>query len=220
MDEACGIKSPRDAGLDTVRTIEGMHRGEVDVFIGMGGNFATATPDRNYTFEALRRTQLTAHVSTKLNRSHLVHGKEALILPCLGRTERDDQAAGPQQVTVEDSMSMVHLSVGKKEPASPHLKSELAVIAGIARATMPNSKTPWEAYIGNYDLIRDKMGEAISGFEDFNYRVRKPLGFRLKQNARELNFVTDTNKANFSSPPLPKCGATTRKVNAGHHAFT
>jgi len=203
MDDACGIKSPREHGFDTVRTIQAMHRGEIDVFVGMGGNFATATPDRDFTFEALRCCKLTAHVSTKLNRSHLVHGKEALILPCLGRTERDEQACGPQQVTVEDSMSMVHLSVGKKTPASPHLKSELAIIAGIARATMPNSKTPWETWIGNYDLIRDKMADAITGFEDFNYRVRKPLGFRLRQDARELTFLTDTRKANFSAAPLP-----------------
>jgi molybdopterin-dependent oxidoreductase alpha subunit len=202
MDDACGITSPRKPGLDTVQSLKAMHNGDIDVFIGMGGNFATATPDRFFTFDALRRCKLTAHVSTKLNRSHLVHGKEALILPCLGRTERDEQAAGPQQVTVEDSMSMVHLSVGKKTPASPYLKSELAIIAGIARATMPDSKTPWESWVGNYDLIRDKMGEAIAGFEDFNHKVRQPLGFRLRQEARELNFVTDTMRANFSVAPL------------------
>jgi molybdopterin-dependent oxidoreductase alpha subunit len=203
MDDATGIKSPREFGLDTVQTLKEMHKGNIDVFVGMGGNFATATPDRNFTFEALRRCKLTVHVSTKLNRSHLVHGKEALILPCLGRTEKDEQACGPQQVTVEDSMSMVHLSVGKKIPASPHLKSELAIIAGIARATMPDSKVPWETWVGNYDLIRDKMGEAIAGFEDFNNKVREHLGFRLRQDARELNFLTDTCKANFSSAPLP-----------------
>ncbi len=203
MDAACGITSPREHGLDTVRTIQGMASGAVKVFVGMGGNFASATPDRDLTYAGLRKCDLTVQVSTKLNRSHLVHGKDALILPCLGRTEIDMQKGGPQQVTVEDSMSMVHLSKGMKDPASPHLRSELAIIAGMARAAMPASITPWETYIANYDLIRDKMGEAIAGFEDFNERVRKPLGFRLKQAARELTFVTATNRANFSAVELP-----------------
>lgn len=202
MDKACGITSPREHGLDTVRTIEAMYEGRVKVFIGMGGNFASATPDTEKTFEAMRRCPLTVHVSTKLNRSHVIHGKDALILPCLGRTENDEQASGPQQITVEDSMSMVHLSRGTRRPASDKLRSECAIIAGIARATMPASKTPWEEYVGNYDLIRDKMAEAIDGFENFNKRVREPLGFRLAQPARELNFLTDTGKANFSAVPL------------------
>ncbi|HEV8071692.1 MAG TPA: FdhF/YdeP family oxidoreductase [Planctomycetaceae bacterium] len=203
LDAACGITSPRAHGLDTVRTIKAMHRGDVKVFVGMGGNFAMATPDRNLTFEALRRCELTVHVNTKLNRSHLIHGRQALILPCLGRTERDIQRAGLQQVTVEDSMSMVHLSKGMKEPASPQLRSEPAVIAGIALATLPESRTPWEEYIADYDRIRDKMAEAIDGFEDFNRRVCQPLGFRLKQPARELVFKTETSCANFSAAPLP-----------------
>lgn len=202
MDAACGIKSPREHGLDTVRTIEGMYNGEVKVFFGMGGNFASATPDRDRTYEALRRCQLTVQVSTKLNRSHLVHGTDALILPCLGRTEKDLQKGGLQQVTVEDSMSMVHLSSGMNEPASPELRSELAIIAGIAKASLPDSVTPWDEYLGSYDLIRDKMGEAISGFEDFNKRVRQPLGFRLEQKARKLDFDTSTGKANFSAVAL------------------
>jgi molybdopterin-dependent oxidoreductase alpha subunit len=203
MDDACNIKSPREFGLDTVRTIEGMHKGTVKFFLGMGGNFAIATPDTKMTFEALRRCNFTAHVSTKLNRSHLVHGVEALILPCLGRTEIDMQKGGEQSVTVEDSMSQVHLSKGMNLPASPHLLSELAIIAGIARATMTDSRTPWEEWVGNYDLIRDKMGEAISGFEDFNRRVREKHGFRLKQHARELVFDTPSGKANFSLAALP-----------------
>ncbi len=202
MDAACGIVSPREKGLDTVQTIEAMHSGAVDFFFGMGGNFAMATPDREYTFEALRRCKLTAHVATKLNRSHLVVGKQALILPCLGRTEQDLQKGGYQSITVEDSMSEVHLSKGMNKPASPHLLSELAILSGIARATMPNSRTPWEEYVGDYDKLRDKMGEAIAGFEDFNNRVRQPLGFRLQQDARQLKFNTPTGKANFSSAPL------------------
>jgi molybdopterin-dependent oxidoreductase alpha subunit len=202
MDRACNITSPRARGFDTVATIEAMNKGDVEVFVGMGGNFAAATPDRDRTFAGLRKCKLTVHVSTKLNRSHLVHGKDALILPCLGRTEKDVQAGGLQQVTVEDSMSMVHLSVGMNEPASPHLMSELAIIAGMAKSTLPGTKTPWDQYVANYDLVRDKMAEAIAGFEDFNKRVRQPLGFRLQQDARELRFRTDTECANFSSAQL------------------
>jgi molybdopterin-dependent oxidoreductase alpha subunit len=202
LDAACGITSPREHGLDTVGTLKAMHQGEVRVFIGMGGNFAVATPDTIFAFAALRRCALTAHVSTKLNRSHLVHGREALILPCLGRTEKDQQRSGLQGITVEDSMSMVHLSIGMRAPASAQLRSELAIIAGIARATLTDSRTPWEEYVANYDRIRDKMGEAIAGFEEFNRRVRQPLGFRLRQPARELVFLTDSGRANFSATAL------------------
>ncbi len=203
LDAACGITSPRAYGLDTVHTIQAMHRADVKVFLGMGGNFALATPDTAFTFAALRRCELTAHVSTKLNRSHLVHGREALILPCLGRSEKDYQRSGLQQITVEDSMSMVHLSVGMNDPASAELRSEPAILAGIARATLPNSHTPWEEYVADYDRIRDKMGAAIAGFEDCNRRVRQPLGFRLPQPARERVFLTDTGRANLSAAPLP-----------------
>ncbi len=202
LDKACGITSPRAHGLDTVRVIPAMMRGEVKVFVGMGGNFALAAPDTAYTFPALQNCDLTVQVSTKLNRSHIVHGRDALILPCLGRTEKDHGKKGPQGITVEDSMSMVHLSFGMKEARSPHLRSEVAIIAGMAAASLPGTKTPWADYAGDYDLIRDKMAEAIDGLEDFNRRVRQPLGFRLKQPARELVFLTDTGKANFSAAPL------------------
>jgi molybdopterin-dependent oxidoreductase alpha subunit len=202
MDKACGITSPRARGLDTVRVIPAMMRREVTVFVGMGGNFVRAAPDTAYTFAALRNCDLTVQVSTKLNRSHLVHGRDALVLPCLGRTERDHGKNGLQGVTVEDSMSMVHLSFGMKEPRSPHLRSEVAIIAGMAAASLPETKTPWADYAGDYDVIRDKMAEAIDGFEDFNRRVRQPLGFRLNQPARERVFLTDTGLANFSAAPL------------------
>lgn len=204
LDQACGIKSPRARGLDTVRVIPAMMRGDVKVFVGMGGNFALAAPDPAYTFPALRKCDLTIHVSTKLNRSHLVHGREALILPCLGRTEKDHGRRGLQGITVEDSMSMVHLSYGMKEPGSPHLRSESAIIAGLARAALPGTATPWEDYAADYNKVRDKMAEAIEGFESFNQRVRQPLGFRLQQPARELVFQTDTARANFSVAPLAK----------------
>lgn len=199
----CGIDPPRAHGLDTVGTIEAMHQGRVRVFVGMGGNFALAAPDSAYTFEALRRCELTVHVSTKLNRSHLVHGRRALILPCLGRTERDEQRGGLQETSVEDSMSMVHLSRGMKKPASPQLLSEPAIIAGIARAALPNSATPWEYYVDDYDRIRDTMARVLDGFEDFNRRVRLPLGFRIRQPARELVFHTPTGRAEFSAAALP-----------------
>ena len=140
-----------------------MQRGEVKVFVGMGGNFALAAPDTPYTFEALRNCELTVQVSTKLNRSHLVHGRRALILPCLGRTEKDHQASGLQGITVEDSMSMVHISYGMKEPGSPQHRSECAIIAGMAQATLPESKTPWEGYVEDYDRIRDTMAQALDG---------------------------------------------------------
>ncbi len=211
LDKACGIKSPREHGLDTVRVIPAMMRGDIKVFVGMGGNFVRAVPDPAYTFPAVQNCDLTIQVSTKLNRSHLIHGRDALILPCLGRTEKDHGSKGLQGMTVEDSMSMVHLSYGMKNPCSPNLRSEPAIIAGIAQASLPNTSTPWAEYAGDYNQIRDKMADAIAGFECFNRRVRQPLGFRLKQPARELVFQTDTARANFSSVGLadvaPKPGA-------------
>ncbi|MFG2815979.1 FdhF/YdeP family oxidoreductase [Streptomyces sp. NPDC048410] len=202
LADVCEIDPPREHGLDTVNTIEAMHTGDVKVFVGMGGNFALAAPDSVYTFDALRKCELTVQVSTKLNRSHLVHGKQALILPCLGRTEKDEQLTGEQGTSVEDSMSMVHLSVGMKRPASKHLLSEPAIIAGMARAALPDSATPWEWYVEDYDRVRDTMAKALEGFEDFNRRVRLPLGFRIKQPARELVFRTSSERAEFSSAGL------------------
>jgi molybdopterin-dependent oxidoreductase alpha subunit len=204
LEQACGIQAPRASGLDTVSTLDAMHRGDVKVFIGMGGNFALAAPDTTYAAEALRTCDLTVHVSTKLNRSHLVHGKQALMLPCLARSEIDEQRTGVQSTTVEDSMSMVHMSVGMKQPASEHLRSEPAIIAGMAHATLPKSATPWHAYVDDYDRIRDTMARALDGFEAFNRRVRQPLGFRIVQPARELTFHTTTGMAEFSSQPLPE----------------
>ncbi|MFD6296495.1 FdhF/YdeP family oxidoreductase [Streptomyces sp. NPDC060235] len=203
LGEVCGIDPPREHGMDTVATIQAMRRGDVKVFVGMGGNFALAAPDTPYTYAALRTCDLTVQVSTKLNRSHLVHGRRALILPCLGRTEKDHQRGGLQSTSVEDSMSMVHLSVGMKRPASKHLLSEPAIIAGMARAALPDSATPWEWYIEDYDRIRDTMAQTLDGFEDCNRRVRLPLGFRIKQPARELVFLTPSGQAEFSTAPLP-----------------
>ncbi|MGW2708721.1 FdhF/YdeP family oxidoreductase [Streptomyces sp. NPDC001356] len=203
LQEVCGFAPPRAHGLDTVRTIEAMNSGRVKVFVGMGGNFALAAPDTAYTYSGLRNCDLTVQVSTKLNRSHLVHGRQALILPCLGRTEKDHQRGGLQSVSVEDAMSMVHLSKGMKRPASPELKSEPAIIAGMARAALPDSATPWEAYVDDYDRIRDTMAQVLEGFDDFNRRVRRPLGFRIHQPARERVFLTPSGRAEFSHAGLP-----------------
>ena len=199
LGEVCGFEPPREHGLGTVATIEAMHRGDIKVFVALGGNFALATPDHPYTFEALRNCELTVQVSTKLNRSHLVHGKRALILPCLGRTDRDRQASGEQGITVEDAMSMVHISFGLKEPDSPHLRSECAILAGMAQATLPDSSTPWQDYADNYDRIRDTMARALPGFEDFNRRARHPHGFRIAQPARARVFQTPSGRAEFSA---------------------
>ncbi len=220
---ACDITPPREPGLDVVGTIEAMHAGQVKVFLGMGGNFAVATPDTPYAFEALRRCDLTIQVSTKLNRSHLVHGRRALILPCLARSEQDIQRGGAQMVSVEDSMSMVHLSNGKREPASPHLRSEVAILGGLAQATLPETRTPWAGLVANYDLIRDRIAKALDGFEDFNRRARKPGGFRIRQLARERVFTTESGRAEFSTAPLvdvvPEAGHLSLSTMRSHDQF-
>jgi molybdopterin-dependent oxidoreductase alpha subunit len=203
LADVYGFEPPREHGLGTVATIEAMQSGDVKVFVALGGNFALACPDLPYTFDALRNCELTVQVSTKLNRSHVVHGKRALILPCLGRTEKDHQASGEQGVTVEDSMSMVHISYGMKEPGSPQLRSECGILAGMAQATLPNSTTPWQDYADDYDRIRDTMAQVLDGFEDFNTRARYPHGFRIAQPARERVFQTPSGRAEFSLAPLP-----------------
>jgi molybdopterin-dependent oxidoreductase alpha subunit len=193
-----GFEPPRAHGHNVVTALEAMARGQVRVFIGLGGNFAAAIPDWQLTQEAMRRLNLTVHVSTKLNRSHLVHGREALILPCLGRTEIDIQAGGPQSVTVEDSMSMVHASAGVRTPASEHLKSEPAIIAGMARATLgAGSKVDWEGLIGDYALIREDIEAVFPIFEAYNARIEEPGGFHLTSLARERIWATASGKANF-----------------------
>ena len=180
-----------------------MHDGKVKVFVSLGGNVALAAPDTPYTFEALRNCELTVHVATKLNRSHIVHGKQALILPCLARTDKDRQASGEQGVSVEDSMAMVHISYGMREPLSPDQRSECAILAGMAKATLRDSQTPWEWYAEDYDRIRDNASQVLDGFEDFNARVRQPHGFRITQAARQRGFSTESGRAEFSHAELP-----------------
>jgi molybdopterin-dependent oxidoreductase alpha subunit len=198
LERRFGFKPPRKHGHNVVTALEAMIRGEVKVFVAMGGNFAAAIPDLPRTQEALGNLDLTVHVSTKLNRSHLIHGRAALILPCLGRTEVDVQAGGPQSVTVEDSMSMVHASAGRNKPASEHLLSEPAIVAGIARATLGSrSVVDWERFISNYDRIRDAIEDVLPIFESYNARIRLPGGFHLVSTARERIWATPSGKANF-----------------------
>jgi molybdopterin-dependent oxidoreductase alpha subunit len=197
LDAAFGITSPRKPGLDTVGAIEAMRDGRAKVFVGMGGNFAAATPDTQVVEDAMSRCRLTVHISTKLNRSHLVRGERALVLPCLGRTELDLQATGLQSVSVEDSMSVVHLSTGINPPASSNLLSEPMIVARMAEATMPDTRVPWRWLVEDYDRVRAKIEQVIPGFEHFNVRVRLPGGFRLPNPAAARFWATDSGRANF-----------------------
>jgi molybdopterin-dependent oxidoreductase alpha subunit len=196
---------PREHGLDVVDTIRAMHDGRVRVLFCVGGNFLSASPDTEFTAAALRRCALTAHVATKLNRSHLVTGETALILPCLGRSEVDLQRSGEQFVTVEDSMGIISSSRGSLPPASPGLLSEPSIVAGLAKAVLgPATPADWDALAGNYDLIRDRIERVVPGFDDFNRRIRQGP-FYLPNAARdERLFHTATGKANFTVHGLPR----------------
>ena len=203
LETEFGIPVPRKHGLDTVDAIRAMRDGG-KVFIGMGGNFAAATPDSHATERALRACELTVQVSTKLNRSHVVHGRTALILPTLGRTERDLQAGGHQFVTVEDSMSAVHASRGRLEPASEHLLSEVAIVCRLAGALFgADHRVPWREFEADYDRIRDRIARVVPGCTDYNTRVRQPDGFVLPHPPRDAReFRTNTGKANFTTSEL------------------
>jgi molybdopterin-dependent oxidoreductase alpha subunit len=198
LERRFGFKPPRAHGHNVVTSLEAMLRGEVKAFIAMGGNFAAAVPDWQQTQSALRALDLTVQISTKLNRSHLVIGREALILPCLGRTEVDHQATGPQSITVEDSMSMVHASAGRNRPASELLLSEPAIVAGMANATLgERTVVDWDGFVANYDLIRDAIEDVFPIFQAYNARIRIPGGFHLTSTARERIWMTPSGKANF-----------------------
>ena len=204
LDKACGITSPREHGVDVVEAIKQMRSGDVDLFFCMGGNFISATPDTEATAEGLNNVKLTVQVSTKLNRSHLVTGETALILPCLGRTEVDVQSSGEQFVTVENSMGVVHTSQGGLKPASTHLRSEPWIVASLASAVLDDERD-WMSLVENYDLIRDLMSEALAGFHDYNERVRTANGFYLPNPPRDTRtFNTANCKANFITHPLPE----------------
>jgi len=203
LDEVHDIKAPRKHGYAVVPAINAMHEGKAKVFFAMGGNFLSATPDTHYTAEALQNCDLTVHVSTKLNRSHLVHGKRALILPCLGRTDKDIQNGTEQFVSCENSMGVVQSSKGVLSPPSDQLLSEVQIIAQLAEETIENSHIDWTGMANNYDNIRAAIERVIPGFKDYNDRVREPGGFYLPNGARDRNFKTDTGKAKFSVVDTP-----------------
>ncbi|WP_129667165.1 FdhF/YdeP family oxidoreductase [Phytoactinopolyspora endophytica] len=204
LGEEFGFEPPRAHGYDTVDTIRAMLDGRIRVFMAVGGNFAAATPDSERTADALRSLPLTVHVSTKLNRSHVVPGRRSLILPCLGRTERDVQAGGEQIVTVEDSMSMVHASRGTLPPASEQLRSEVSIISGLARRVLgADDSTPWEEFAAGYGSIRERISRVVPGFDDFERRVDEPGGFALPHPPRdERRFDTVDGRAQFTANDL------------------
>jgi formate dehydrogenase major subunit len=198
IEKVFGFRPPQHHGRAVVDTVKAMIEGSSDVFIGLGGNFIAAVPDTEIAKQAMRRLKLTVGINTKLNRGHVVHGHEALILPCLARSDIDIQATGPQSVTVEDSMSMVHASGGLVTPLSEHLKSEVSIVCGMARATLPECGIDWNGFEGDYDLIRDKIAAVFPRlFADFNARVRVPGGFHLYNGPRHLEWRTASGRANF-----------------------
>jgi molybdopterin-dependent oxidoreductase alpha subunit len=204
LDREFGVTSPRKRGYDTVAAIRAMRDGRATVFMGMGGNFASATPDTAVTEAALRSCALTVQVSTKLNRSHVVHGNTALILPTLGRTDRDIRGGRKQVVSVEDSMSMVHLSRGSLHPPSDQLRSEVEIICQLARRLLGVAHpVPWERFAADYDTIRDAIAAVVPGCTDYNRKVRQPDGFQLPHPPRDAReFHTGTGRANFVMNPL------------------
>jgi molybdopterin-dependent oxidoreductase alpha subunit len=204
MDEVFGTQFPRHHGHNTVQSIRAMLEGKSKVFIGLGGNFAAATPDTELTEKALRQCQLTVNIATKLNRSHLVTGHDSLVLPCLGRTESDLQEGGSQVITVEDSFSMVHASGGVLEPASELLKSEPEIVAGIAEATLGSASVDWLSLVKDYGQIRALLEKVIPGFDDFNNKIKQPGGFYLGNAARERRWNTASGKALLLGGELPE----------------
>ena len=203
LERVFGFSPPAKPGHNVVQAIHAMLSGESKVFIGLGGNFAAAAPDTDLTEEALSRCDLTVHIATKLNRTHLVPGKQALILPCLGRTDIDMQVSGPQKVTVEDSFSMVHASAGVVESELGEMLSEPAIIAGIAKATLGEELVDWSEMIADYDNIRDKIADVLPSFADFNNKIQQPGGFYLGNPAARYVWNTVSHKAEFMTHELP-----------------
>ncbi|MEW9613118.1 FdhF/YdeP family oxidoreductase [Shinella sp. S4-D37] len=216
LEREFGFSPPRRHGHNVLSAIGAMLDGSAEAFIGLGGNFARATPDSALVETALRRLRLTVNIATKPNHSHLMPGEVSFILPCLGRTEMDLAPDGNSQlISVEDSMSMVHGSAGINRPASPHLKSEVAIIAGIAAATVGNGVVRWSALAENYDRIRDHIAATIPGFADYNTRLRKPRGFLLRNAASHREWDTPAGKASFFCGPLPEETVHQRARKAG-----
>ncbi|MEG4674481.1 FdhF/YdeP family oxidoreductase [Enterobacter cloacae] len=198
LKEVFGFEPPSHHGHDAVQATQAMIDGRARALICLGGNFAVAMPDHENGFPAMSKLDLSVHVGTKLNRTHLLVGKETFILPCLGRTELDMQASGRQSITVEDSMSMVHASSGKLKPASPLLRAEPAIVAGMAKATLKTTRVDWMHLVADYDRIRDLIKQTIPGFEDYNARIRVPGGFRMPLPPTKRIWPTATGKAMFS----------------------
>src|SRR6202022_1055707 len=192
-----GFDPPRHQGHNAIEAVEAIRDGRSKALVCLGGNLAVAMSDPDVTFKAMRNLDLAVHIATKLNRTHLLLAKQSFILPCLGRTEIDIQATGRQSVTVEDSMSMVHASHGGLKPASEHLRSEPAIIAGIALVTLPNTRVGWTDLVSDHGKIRDSIEAVFPAFADFNARIEKPGGFRLYVAASEREWLTPTKKANF-----------------------
>lgn len=198
LQKVFGFVPPQGHGHDAVKALQAMVAGEAKALLCLGGNFAVAMPDHERAFPAMRGLDLSVHIGTKLNRSHLLVAKETFILPCLGRTELDVQESGRQSITVEDSMSMVHASSGKLKPASDRLRSEPAIVAGMAMATLPNSKIDWLSLVSDYDRIRELIERTIPGFDNYNARIRHPGGFRMPLPPTERIWPTPSGKAMFS----------------------
>jgi molybdopterin-dependent oxidoreductase alpha subunit len=215
MEMGLKVSLPRKHGYDVVKSIKAMDEDKVGIFFCMGGNFISATPDTRFTANALSKVDMVVQVSTKLNRSHAVTGKEALILPCLGRTELDIQKSGEQFVSVENSMGVVHMSKGNLKPASKHLRSEPWIISSLAEKTLDNSPISWMEMIDSYDGIRDLMSDCLAGFEDYNFRVKQDNGFYLPNPPRdERKFDTNDGKAHFTTHKLPNL-----EVDEGHYVM-
>jgi formate dehydrogenase major subunit len=205
LDKEFGFRMPREHGYDSVETQHALEKGEVDVFVSMGGNFAAAGSDTAALEAGLKTAGLTVHISTKPNRAHVVHGKTSLILPTLGRTDTDDKhPKGKQFLSVEDSMSVIHKTQGRLSPVSEHLLSEPVIVARMAQAVLGDDHSvDWRAMAEDYDVIRDHISRVIPGFEDFNARVRTKNGFVLPNPPRDTRtFATDIGKARFSVSPL------------------
>ncbi len=202
LEQRYGFKAPRSKGLNTVETCSGVIEGRVKAFFGLGGNFVRAVPETEKIEAAWSSLELTVQIATKLNRSHLVHGKTSYLLPCLGRIEVDEQLSGAQSVTTEDSTGVMHPSTGVAEPASPHLLSETAIVAGIAKATLPaNPALQWDRWVADYSLIRDEIAAIYPDiFHDFNERRQVLGGFRRPVPAAERVWKTPNGKANFIPP--------------------
>lgn len=206
LKEVFGFDPPKEKGLDTVESIKAMHEGKLKFFFAMGGNFISATPDTNYTADALRKMDMTVHVSTKLNRSHLVHGKEALILPTYARSDKDTINGVEQIVSCENSMGVMQMSKGILKPISDQYMSETQIICRLAKATLGDkTMVNWDKYASNYDHIRDDIEKVIPGFDNYNKRIRQPGGFYLPNSPRERKFKTEKygDKAAFSVTKLP-----------------